>query len=362
MEKRRPAGLGANPKSKKPKPDDEKSAVVAQCDSNNDTGLTGETNTTSTINTHEKGLYFELGEEATQLDELKAMLEMAESTIDDPEKAIPLLRGVIHECDLMGRSGDGMVEDVHYWIVYGDALLALGRVEFKDDAAQVSEFVREAVDRYQKAVEIDNKSSLALKRLIIAKCMLLAVDEDEKCLEIKEMVKLLKNVDIDDEFIGEIVETAEEAISNRRMFMILYNFRNLVKPILESDKKTLSKNVLRFVNLYTESTLEKVVANDEGIYTNRYFETYYLLVQCWLEEAAEKVSDLKDADNEYKLLVGEMFMLYGSVLEVSKDQMRSEFEYGRARRIFEGLKSDGFKLPEGVLSFLREDSNDDDEK
>ena len=318
--------------------------------------------------TTNKGLYIELPENATQLDELRSLLELAESVADDPEKAIPLLRGVIHECDAIVRShqdpaaaADAQEErvplDAAFWTLYGDAMVLLGQMEFREEAPQVVEFVQQAMDFYDNAIMIDdNKDKMTVLKRAVASCLLFALGDEDAFDDEFVMEALTSELDLPQlkTLLSGILEAANEADNCERVITLLH-------PILHDTNQSdgdaeLSLIHLRLANYYAESKLEHIVdsqgeCDDDD---DAQFDTDLLQLSDMLLLRLEQCRDESDAG---MLVRGESVMLRSSALELLAEptaehaQLVGELE-AEAVRLFKEAEARGVELPEGILDFV----------
>ncbi|KAJ1723195.1 hypothetical protein LPJ53_002457 [Coemansia erecta] len=147
--KKRPMGLKARA-AKKQKTDEEVTSGGAQVVDD-----FGDSNTATIMLKDD-------GEAANEIDELEGIYSGALEALDadeDPERAITLLRGTIHECDRILRvhdeeqqgKKDGEPLEPRFYYIYGMALFSISELAEMEDK---SEYLQLAKDRLEQAKEL----------------------------------------------------------------------------------------------------------------------------------------------------------------------------------------------------------------
>ena len=85
----------------------------------------------------EAQIYFPVEEDQDEIQQAAVMLAHAELSLDEPEKCIPLLRAVVHECDRIGRLKEMLEEGVEIANVEEEQIAALGKLELTDEFFRV---------------------------------------------------------------------------------------------------------------------------------------------------------------------------------------------------------------------------------
>ncbi|KAJ2803151.1 hypothetical protein H4S07_004528 [Coemansia furcata] len=152
QKKKRPMGLKARAaaaSSKKQKTDGATEQVVNDFDEEN----------TATIM-----LKNDLEEDANEMDELEGIFDsaMEELSGGDPERAVTLLRGTIHECDRILRVHDRDIEagmeaieiEPRFYYIYGTALFSISEVSATELEDQRWEYLELSQHRLEQAKEV----------------------------------------------------------------------------------------------------------------------------------------------------------------------------------------------------------------
>ncbi|KAJ2783083.1 hypothetical protein H4R18_001904 [Coemansia javaensis] len=129
-------------------------------------------------------------EGSNELDELEGIFDSAIASADeDPERALALLRGTIHESDRMLRARDAAAAadddqpplEARFYLVYGSALFALAELDeaAEGDRPALLEAARERLEQARALCEDRDRPLLWRVHLALAKAELeiLAVDE-----------------------------------------------------------------------------------------------------------------------------------------------------------------------------------------
>ncbi|PJF18770.1 hypothetical protein PSACC_01408 [Paramicrosporidium saccamoebae] len=158
-------------------------------------------------------VYFPVDETSNEVDQAAVMFAYAEEHFDDPEKCVPLLNAVIHECDRIGRIKEALEEgeglegidedaieslkalklDGKFYRVYGDALVTLGMLGKDEDIICEEQYLEAASQIYQTGLQLDNNDhylKTSVKRIEIIR---LIQDQDpEYARATKEYCELIE--------------------------------------------------------------------------------------------------------------------------------------------------------------------------
>ena len=325
MKRARPQGLGAA--AKKTALDTQASSVQAK-----DAGKVGK-------------LVFELPEDATAFDQVKALYETALVSLEDPEKALPIFNGVVHECLRLEkiRDTEETPSDLHpedndidsfmqvkkdadrifcaeYFFVFGDSLRTIAELSM----AEMKEESFEDVKGLFLAAKEKLETSLSQQASNDSFSEALSESFSRCCLFVKI-------------FEGETVKVDEDSIdcfSDALEFMI--SFVEFIRENgIDSHSVEQVKEVCAKVLQQAECTEElKISVEIKGIDQKLRFA---LAEEEELD--SEKVSQMQarldilvntisDSDLKYEAL-----MLKGSILEASGKDEEAKLVYSEAEKI-----------------------------
>lgn len=282
----------------------------------------------------EKGLYFELDADADQIDELEAMFDTAEAVLDEPEKSIPLFRGVIHECNaLFGNNQDDEEKEgfeehkqfpARFYRIFAEALFNLAIMENLTDAKAVerSDFLKAALDKVDDGLNNhpSNASLLQSKATIMA--ALAANGEDFYALKLSETLSdclnVIKDVDGKIDFLERIFDTHLEAVdakSTKKVVEVLLSvFEDFLGDDVEEDTKVHLLKV-SFINALAETELE--LEEDTREINNFLSKT----IEHGEEHLLSKQDSKSDLKGQLVVSLGESYMLLSSVKALQDDEV-----------------------------------------
>lgn len=296
MKRARPQGLGASAAAKKEKPEEEQVDVIE---------AEGEVASNST-----EKLFYELPEDATALDQLRALFESATMflgkyslylclyiyLLDDTTKAKPIFNGVIHEClrleaildkeegpeeqegddkdldsFLQVKKDSDKIFGSEFYFIFGESLRTLAELEMNDEIEessmeQVKGLLSASIDRFQLSKEklsIETESSSPaiysadlMSGLVYAMASLCVLIEETE--ELKEALKgLIK---------GESKESASSAMFDAVEFNC-----NFIETAFENEfeisgidhiSETLEKNLKLLEEFSIDAKKMKIVKVD----------------------------------------------------------------------------------------------------
>lgn len=293
----------------------------------------------------QKGLYFELEADADHIDELQAMFDTAEAVLDEPEKSIPLLRGVVHECNALFGNEEHEEEEAEqeggekeerfseakkfparFYRIFGEALFNLAIMENPSDSKSVErgDFLKASLDRIDAGLDIheDEASLLQSKTLIVAA---LAANGDEfYALKLSDsLADYLETIKEDRsgkvEFLESVFESRLEAVdakSSKRLIEVLLSvFEDVLGDDVEEDTSVhLLK--LNLINALAEAELE--LEEDTQEINNFLSKTIEHGEEHLRLSKRDSTLDLKGG--EFVASLGESYMLLSSVKALQDDE------------------------------------------
>ncbi|KAJ2758603.1 hypothetical protein IWQ57_006783, partial [Coemansia nantahalensis] len=312
------------------------------------------------------------GDEASdELDELEGIFTSAiECADEDPDRALALLRGTIHESDRMLRHSDtaGQAMDARFYLIYGSALHCLTEVSSEDDAPTFRELARQRLAQADALCAEGDTELLARVRLAQAKvelAMLAAEEATGAPLEaLDRAVAVLPRLpheegddmsDYDDEeelkreqqridgtlavtdLVLSLVESqrVDSATAGELIGWCEAQTRNLLVETADSDRRHALGHVL---HLRASALLEGGDFDDEARDDAREL----------LEEAQDLLGNAESA--AVLLLRGEIELNLGNVMETKDDQ---EQLYAEAVATFKRVQAMG-ELPDEYAQLVEE--------
>lgn len=226
-----------------------------------------------------EGVYFAVDDQQDELEQVSVMFAHAELALDQPEKCIPLLRAVVHECDRLGRTkealDDGDLEGPllqglgeqqlaqlrrlelteEFYRVYGDALYRLALVdEAKDDDSNPLNLLEAAKGFYETGLSIFHES-LKLKFSLLRNDMMLAIFEGHQP-KVRELFAIISSLAEDRQKY--FAYTFELFDLLQQQDVDLVDFANLILETIASDEKddALLLGKLKAINYLIESRFD----------------------------------------------------------------------------------------------------------
>ncbi|KAJ2724281.1 hypothetical protein GGI07_002054 [Coemansia sp. Benny D115] len=300
------------------------------------------------------------GQEANEIDELEGIFDGALEALDteEPERALTLLRGTIHECDriLRVRDQDPNPEELEprFYFIYGMALFSIAEVSEDDKVAYLE---------------------LALKRLVQAEDKL----ADWKTLEGLAKVSLELLVEKSNESAQEAVERLNKALAvlpgdpaDPAVVSETLSIVNLVLSLV--DSRRLTETAASELVAWAQKTLDnmpKAVQESPEVKTTM-ASALWISAGALLDQQDEETGEvpekeslveilqksaalLQDVDGgKAVLLRGEVFLNLGNLLD---DEESQEKIYAQAVECFNKAKELS-ELPEQFAQFLEDFEND----
>lgn len=327
----------------------------------------------------EKGLYFELEADADQIDELQAMFDTAEAVLDEPEKSIPLFRGIVHECNALfgneiaeeeGSEGSEEKFEEHkqfparFYRIFGEALFNLAIMENPADtkAAERGDFLKAALDKVEEGLlnHPNEPSLLHSKAAIVA--ALAANGEEYYVLKLSEAlsdyldaIKTSSSSEEKVEFLERILESRLDAVdakSSKRVIEVLLSvFEDVLGDEVEEETRVhLFK--ISLINALAETELE--LEEDTQEINNFLSKT--------IEHGEEHLLSKRDSKSDLKgqlvASLGESYMLLSSVKALQADEA-GELELSqKAVEKFEIAENEfNIELAQPLKDFIEETKN-----
>ncbi|KAI8390263.1 nuclear pore complex subunit Nro1-domain-containing protein [Blakeslea trispora] len=271
-------------------------------------------------------------EEGDDVGEAAALFENAVEKLEtDPEEALALLRGTIHESDriLRNHASEEPLPALFYY-TYGSALYELGRLtedeEFEPYLEAAEERLNEGLEREDQ--EMNSKIQLALAKVWLAKAASSVSEESNQSLP-ELSVKALQTLD-------EVMSTTQ--VPNKTIIEladIVQNHGDLYEALESRDK----------FRVWAETALEKVLKDEPN---NTQALTAFGLCKLshanyLLDSAAAEEEDEEEEEEEKTQLTKEEEEAYKIILE--------------SKRFFESAKEELVKtnkLSPQILSDLAE--------
>ncbi|KAI8072144.1 nuclear pore complex subunit Nro1-domain-containing protein [Gilbertella persicaria] len=186
-------------------------------------------------------------EEGDEVGEAAALLESAMEKLEsDPEEALALLRGTIHESDRILRNTEESLPALFYY-TYGSALYELGRLTEDEEFEPYLEAAEERLNEGLALAdtEMNNKIHLALAKIWLAKAAS-AVSEDSNQVLPELSVKALDTLD---EVMSQSEVPSKTIIE---LADIVQNHGDLYESLESRDR----------FRLWAETALEKVLKDE----------------------------------------------------------------------------------------------------
>ncbi|KAG1183700.1 hypothetical protein G6F36_008251 [Rhizopus arrhizus] len=236
-------------------------------------------------------------EEGDELGETAALLESAAEKLEvDPNEALPLLRGTIHESDRILRNWDSDSPlPASFYYAYGVALYELGRLtedeEFEPylDAAEERLTDSQSHLEEEKNTELEPKVQLALIKVWFAKAASQVSDEEN----VPELAT--RALDAADKVLGNLSSKATIELAD-----IIQNHGALYSSLKSRD---------RFI-VWSEKALEKILKDEPenaqalfGLGLCKLQTAHYWLDNMNEEEEEEKTKLSEEEEKAYKAII-----------------------------------------------------------
>ncbi|KAJ2858575.1 hypothetical protein J3B02_000166 [Coemansia erecta] len=319
------------------------------------------------------------GNEASEIDELEGIFDGALEALsaDDPERALTLLRGTIHECDRILRVHDeqGQVAllEAKFFYIYGMALFSISEIAEPDDK---HEYLVLARDRLVQAEELMNEDlgwkvleGLAKVRLELAATATDVIDNDDA--EQKEK---------GDRLINDAVGSLDKALSvlpkdlPEQLVAESLGIFDLVLSLV--DSRRLSESASFSLLTWAEDTSSKLpdALSNTDVRTAQ-GRCKWIFSSILLEQQDEETGEVPRREelveslgaalvllkgietNDALLLHGEAALNLGNIVDGEK---RQEELYAEAVDCFKLVQDKG-ELPEQFAQFLEDFENEDDD-
>ncbi|KAG0763894.1 hypothetical protein G6F16_002477 [Rhizopus arrhizus] len=317
-------------------------------------------------------------EEGDELGETAALLESAAEKLEvDPNEALPLLRGTIHESDRILRNWDSDSPlPASFYYAYGVALYELGRLtedeEFEPylDAAEERLTDSQSHLEEEKNTELEPKVQLALIKVWFAKAASQVSDEEN----VPELAT--RALDAADKVLGNLSSKATIELAD-----IIQNHGALYSSLKSRD---------RFI-VWSEKALEKILKDEPenaqalfGLGLCKLQTAHYWLDNMNEEEEEEKTKLSEEEEKAYKAIIeskkylelaqkefakenkltpqvlADLAEVYLNEANLVLDEEKQNEIYEQAIKVIKEAqtliaeKSLDYALPEGLLAFLAE--------
>ena len=309
-------------------------------------------------------VYFPVNDEHDEIEQAIVMYEQAEACLDEPEKSVPLLRAVIHECDRLGRlkdlvttGEDGGLEEKErddrmrnlllneeFYRVFGDALyfLAFFEVDFEEEQETTSvnrEILQAAIERYQLGLEEFPESKMLNRSLRRSQLV-------DGCLS--------------GEFPLEICQGVSELVSDEDDLMFFVEAAEKMAGMIECERGLVAI-LVKLVNIGEEMIFEKeLVLKKESIVS--FLSLALTTVDILFNVDGDDNDDDLDSDNKAKAhidfdikIVSEILDACDQIIEMLNGKID---EPSSLHQLFLKLIAQ-FHLLRGSLKEMMEDDNDD---
>ncbi|KAJ1945895.1 hypothetical protein FBU59_002177 [Linderina macrospora] len=292
--------------------------------------------------------------ETNELDELEGIFDGALEAIEDPERAVVLLRGTIHECDRMLRVHDEESTDEtpdldpKFYYIYGSALFSISELAEPEDKRQFLELAKLRLEQ----VEVKGDEEFAWRvysGLAKVALELSASDEEEE-----------PKVDGALENFAKALELAGEEIKEQESLATV----DLVLSLADSHRLS-NEDSLKLIQ-WGETTL-KGLPQDAAAVKQGQARVNWLRASELLEQQDEETGEvpereaavvlltkaqnlLEGAEGDALLLLGEVQLNLGNVMEEEEAQ---EEMYKKAVETFKKAQQNG-DLPEQFAQFIED--------
>ncbi|KAI8325360.1 hypothetical protein GQ54DRAFT_7429 [Martensiomyces pterosporus] len=370
--KKRPMGLKARA-AKKQKADEESTTeggaqVVNDFDDEN----------TATIMLKNEGT-----EDANEIDELEGIFDGALEALDEPERAIVLLRGTIHECDRILRVHDEEAErtndetplEPRFYYIYGMALFSISELAEPDDKKEYLELASHRLQQAADAMKGDEKFAWRVYAGLAKVALGQSSEEDESRLDgalsdLDRALEALANTEKKEEGQEGALALRTETLAVADLVFSLADSRRLSE---EASEKLISWGETRLKSLADSQSddgvghaLARALWLKAGVLLDQQDEETGEVPEkdalvALLTEAEELLKGTTDADA--LLLRGEIQLNLGNVQE---EEEKQEELYKIAVETFKLAKAGG-DLPEQFAQFIEDfeqdgsDEGDDDD-
>jgi hypothetical protein len=343
----------------------------------------------------EKGLYFELDADADQFDELKAMFDTAEATLDDPAKCIPLLRGIVHECTSLYKVGDsehnsqfdsadetaeedqGKKFPATFYRIFGDSLFNLAIMENTPDLTegeisnindknkqifqQRGDFLKAALDKIEEGIDCypRNYDLIESKVIIIAS---LAVNGDDyyslkfapsltDCLnELKDRGDSGKEAMID--LFNKVFQIRLEASSPAKSKKLIEGLLSVFEDFLGDDVEEESNVQILKLSLINSLAEMKMELEEDSQEVNSFLSK---IIEKGEDHLLSKKNSTEDLKGQLISALGESYMLLSSVKAIQGEEDGEIFYSQKAIEKFELARDEfGVELDEAIEEFIKD--------
>ena len=344
----------------------------------------------------ENGLYFELEADADHFDELSAMFDTAEATLDDPSKCIPLFRGIVHECSSLYKAGtdnnegdpsndnDEKCEDkkfpAKFYRIFGDSLFNLAIMENVPDLTEIEigkssdankqifqqrgDFLKAALDKVEEGLDTypEDLNLLESKAIIVAS---LAVNGDDyyflkmspSLADYLEAIKAPGDSSIEEmiEIFNKILQVRLDALSPVKGKKLIEGLLSVFEDFLGDDVEECSNAQILKLSLINSLAEAKLELEEDSQEVNSFLSKS-------IEKGEDHLLSKKDSSEDLKgeliSTLGESYMLLSSVKAFQGEEENENICSQKAVEKFE-LARDGFgvELDDAIEEFIKDVKN-----
>lgn len=346
----------------------------------------------------EGGLIFELDSDADQIDELKVMFDTAESVLDEPEKCIPLLRGIVHECHAL-ESGPNAEEDkgegtsqnstetqeeqavmphnfpAPFYRIFGEALFNLAIMENPNDqkSDDRTEFLKAALCKLEEGLERHAKNMELLESRAVVLAALVAQGDDFSALKLpnglSEVLTSKETVESKQKVLERIFDCRLESLNAKSAKKLIQIILSLFDDFLQDELEEEDVNVIIFklslINALAECDLEL----EEGDALLEEVESYLSKAIELGEEKFSIISSKPDEETfrerkgDFVYLLGEALMLLSSVKALQEDEEEEKKISEKAVAKFQQAKDEfGKELEPAIEEYIIQVKQDEDKE
>ncbi|KAJ2343369.1 hypothetical protein GGH91_003217 [Coemansia sp. RSA 2671] len=338
----------------------------------------------------------DLEEDANEMDELEGIFDsaMEELASGDPERAVTLLRGTIHECDRILRVHDRDIEagveaieiEPRFYYIYGTALFSISEISAAELGDQRYEYLELSLHRLEQAREAMTGTEPFVWRVYdgLAKIGLDLLSREEADEEDKEAAaKLATAIGNFDRALDALANVDAEQAKSGTLATV-----EMVQSL--ADSSCLGETGSTTLMDWTESKLAALPASEPTSKEGQAAEICYLRARAlWIRASVilgqmDETDEIPDKETFQRLLSeasdllveaesrdavllhGEIQLNLGNVQEDGDEQDRL---YRLAIKDFKLIQADG-ELSEELTQFIEDfeqddasdDASDDDEE